>query len=120
MSLEAVAPKLTKLLPLLGTNHDGEALAAVRAIERTLKSAGLDFHDLASSLEAIAALSRDPQTWEEVAIWCRDNDHGRLAPREREFITSVAAHLVCGRQPTEAQEAWLRAIYVRMRREATH
>lgn len=120
MSLAAVTPKLTKLLPLLGTNHDGEALAAVRAIERTLKSAGLDFHDLASSLEAAATLNRDPQTWEEVAIWCRENDHGHLTPKEREFVTSVAAQLVCGRQPTEAQEAWLRAIYVRMRREASH
>lgn len=28
MNLEAGAPKLTKLLPLLGTNHDGEAQEA--------------------------------------------------------------------------------------------
>ena len=49
-ALAPIADKLGKLIPLLGSPVDGEALSAVRAIDRTLKSAGRDWHDLASAL----------------------------------------------------------------------
>lgn len=42
------ADKLKKLIPLLGSDQDGEALGAARAIGRTLDAAGLDFHALAA------------------------------------------------------------------------
>ena len=45
-------PKLARLIPRLATSHEGEALATVRAIGRTLSTAGLDFHDLARAVEA--------------------------------------------------------------------
>jgi len=41
----AVREKLGKLVPLLSSNQDGERVGAVAAIERVLKSAGLDWHD---------------------------------------------------------------------------
>lgn len=45
-----VSDKLTKLIPLLGSDNDGEALGAARAIGRTLQAAGLDFHALANRI----------------------------------------------------------------------
>ena len=46
------AAKLAKLLPRLGSEHDGEVVATVRAIDRTLTAAGLDWHSLAAAIEA--------------------------------------------------------------------
>lgn len=46
-----ITPKLAKLLPLLASNHDGEVVAAARAIVRTLTAAGSDLHALAVALE---------------------------------------------------------------------
>jgi hypothetical protein len=51
-SLAPMLPKLCPLIRMLGSSNDGEALNAARAIGRTLRSAGRDFHDLASALEA--------------------------------------------------------------------
>jgi hypothetical protein len=48
--LADVAPRLAKLLPRLGSNHDGEIVATVQAIIRTLAAAGLDLHALAAAL----------------------------------------------------------------------
>lgn len=48
----AIAPKLAKLLPLLGSDNDGEVISTVRAIRRTLSAAGLDLHDLAQAVTA--------------------------------------------------------------------
>lgn len=45
-----VAERLEKLIPLLGSDNDGEALGAARAIESTLRAASLDFHALAASI----------------------------------------------------------------------
>ncbi len=42
-----VAERLGKLIPRLASDHDGEVIATVSAIGRTLQGAGLDWHDLA-------------------------------------------------------------------------
>jgi hypothetical protein len=47
----ATIAKLGKLFPRLATNHDGEVIATVRAIVRTLESAGASLHDLGPGLE---------------------------------------------------------------------
>jgi hypothetical protein len=54
MALAPVGPKLSKLLALLSSDHDGEVIAAARAIGRTLGNAGLSFHDLAAALTGSA------------------------------------------------------------------
>ena len=46
----AVRDKLGKLLPMLSSDHDGERVGAVRAIERVLKINNRDWHDLAASI----------------------------------------------------------------------
>jgi hypothetical protein len=48
--LTSIGPKLALLIPRLASTFDGEVVATVRAIDRTLQSAGRDFHDLAEAI----------------------------------------------------------------------
>jgi hypothetical protein len=48
--LNPVAEKLGKLLRLLGSDRDGETLAAAKGIVRVLEGAGLDVHVLADEI----------------------------------------------------------------------
>ncbi|MCQ1850393.1 hypothetical protein [Neorhizobium galegae] len=43
--------RLGKLFPRLASNHDGEVIATVRAIVRTLESAGASLHDLVGEMQ---------------------------------------------------------------------
>jgi hypothetical protein len=52
MSRAVTLASVAKLLPLLGSDQDGEVLATVRAIARKLRAAGLDLNDLAQALTA--------------------------------------------------------------------
>jgi hypothetical protein len=60
----AITPKIVKLLPLLTSEHDGEVVAAARAIGRILAAAGLDWHALANAIQTLPvgdALVSSPQ-----------------------------------------------------------
>lgn len=46
-ALAALAQRLDPLIRRLSSDHEGERLATVAAIERVLRAHGLDFHDLA-------------------------------------------------------------------------
>ena len=75
-----IVPRVTQLLLLLSSDHDGEALNAARALGRTLANNGLSFHDLAGALEPpppsvsyrnqprSSSRWREPQRW---ASWQR-------------------------------------------------
>lgn len=45
------AAKLAKIIPRLATEHEGEVVATVGAISRTLAAAGLDWHAVAKAIE---------------------------------------------------------------------
>jgi hypothetical protein len=115
--------RLRKLIPRLGTTYEAEAITTVRAIERTLKGAGFDWHDLANAAaahfsarirEALPHLEPDSASdWADLARWCRDHDNGRLTPREREFVESMVGWCHW-RDPTERQAAWLADIADRL------
>ena len=120
-----VAPKLGRLIRLLDSDNDGEALAAARALRRTLRSTGHDLHDLAATIEAgervverlvyrerpaPAAGIADPAA---MILWCLANDDGGLSDKERRFVASLGATLACGGRASEKQAAWLRAIFSR-------
>lgn len=76
-ALPSVAPKLAKLLPLLASDRDGEVLGAVVAIRRTLATAGLDLHDLASAM----TVDRAPRSIPErgAPMWRTLNFEQRIA-----------------------------------------
>jgi hypothetical protein len=138
-----IANKLGKLIRLLSSDKDGEVVAAVAAIRRTLNSENLTIHDLAEGLatddrkftESDAQeiyrrgtadgrreadhdsgfRSVDEPSWNEIAREC-EAASGRLNEREREFVGDMVRSTVRGGKPTEKQAKWLRAIYTRVRR----
>lgn len=119
MTLAAIAPKLGKLIRLLASDRDGEALAAARGIGRTLEAAGLDFHALADVIDKNRSLDLPrcraepaadmPQTPAEVARWCL-NSGGRLTAKERDFLSSM---LSWRRNLTARQTTYLEDLVVR-------
>lgn len=45
-----IVPRLAKLLPMLSSDKDQEALTALRMIAKTLGTVGADFHDLTATI----------------------------------------------------------------------
>lgn len=125
-ALAPALPMLSKLIPRLATDHDGEVVATVRAIQRTLKAAGLDFHDLAGALTKSTRPSwaeedratAEPEDWRELVRWCA-NRVRQLNPREADFVCTIYSK-ACSRglPPTVKQIAWLEAIAAKLRRRA--
>jgi len=135
--------KLEKLLKLaLGSDRDGEVIAAARAIQRTLSSAGSDIHELAERIrggklseaeirkiyDAGYEAGKDEgavekgfsdttagPSWLQMAQYCAEHDNGRLTPREREFVDDMTRWCT-RREPTEKQGKWLHLLYVRIGR----
>jgi hypothetical protein len=107
-----VVARLSKLLPRLGSAFDGEKLATLDAIDRTLKSHKRDWHDLAAALDPkpivfdpdpppYASPPREPRRW---ARWetLRGNERVvaldaiqglKLSDWERSFASSIAEQL---------------------------
>ena len=112
----AVALTLGKLIPRLGSTSDGEVVATARAIGRTLKASGLDWHDLAGAL-ALQGSATDnlsfADDWRRTLRYCADRIR-QLSARDAEFISSLAA---LRRQPTPRQMDWLHDIARRLQRE---
>jgi hypothetical protein len=100
-------PTLGKLIPRLASNQDGEVVATVRAIERVLKSAGRDLHDLAACLAAPAA----DADWRQNVRFCFENADF-LRKHESDFITNIVRG---PRKPTVRQLRWLQIIVDRLR-----
>jgi hypothetical protein len=96
----------------LSTDKDGEALAALGAIKRTLESERMDMHDLADAVTA--KVSRAP-SWHDIALAC-ESKCSRMKPYEQEFVHDMVFRTVHGGEPTEKQGAWLRALWIRSRR----
>ena len=59
-ALAPALPRLAKLLPLLGSNQDGERIATLYAIDRTLAGYQLGWHDLTAALVAAHDAPRAP------------------------------------------------------------
>src|SRR5882672_6680748 len=76
--------KLKKLIPMLASDKDGEVMAAVGAIKRTLQSNESDFHDLA------AKLSKQQRQTVAIAIVPGITINGKAATveRVRQLVTS--------------------------------
>ncbi|PWR18793.1 hypothetical protein [Zavarzinia compransoris] len=119
-ALATIAPKLSKLITRLATDHDGEVLATVAAIRRTLESAGLDLHALAEALGDPKTEAKEPATWCELATWCRNQGQTGLSLKEFVFVSDMADRLILDAEPTEKQAAWLRAIYAKLKKGLAH
>ncbi len=114
-AIATVAPKLAKLIPRLSSSHEGEVVATVAAIRRTLAAAGLDLHALAQAVGTPVPPAVQPRSWAEIAAWCRNHGQTSLSLKEFMFVSDLAHRLGRGSQPTEKQTAWLMAIYAKLR-----
>jgi hypothetical protein len=112
-----IAASLQKLIPRLASDQDGEVIGTVKAIERKLGNAGLDFFDLAENIgraERHADVERLPaKTWSEMARYCLARRE-RLTDKERRFISDMVPRLASGAVPTEKQANWLRKLNAKL------
>ena len=122
MSIEPVAEKLSKLLKLLSSPHDAEALGAARVEELKLSEAEMQrIYDQAyrDGRDAAAAdvdfSSVDPPSFYEMAKEIEYKDDGHLNAKEREFVGDMV-RWCARREPSEKQAKWLHAIYCRIER----
>jgi hypothetical protein len=100
-ALSTIAPRITKLLPLLASDRDGEVVAAVRAIDRTLKAEGLDWHALAAVFAADDGTADAPPTWGSLGVESRIRwlqtvgcSPGLLSEWEYNFVADITARLM--------------------------
>ena len=133
----AIPEKITRIMPLMGSPIDGEALGACRAVGRVLEHSGLTYRDLAQAIPTARVheqpLSMGPTPayqpsrrkvsiftpaqaahHRRMALWCRNNERGRLTPREREFIANIASWR---RELSISQADWLTDITDRLEQE---
>lgn len=110
--------RLGRLLPRLASDHDGEVVATVRAIRRTLEGAGLDLHDLAERLTQAPVATARGEPHRAGASDLHAMVHRlrafalhRLTPRQADFIETAARLLATGRALTPKQAKWLRALH---------
>jgi hypothetical protein len=111
MSVASCNPRLSKLLPRLASNHDGEVVATARAIERVLRASGHDWHDLAAAVAPPIAPDESPLNWRTLCRFCA-GQHSRLRPRDLDFIVSLSQRRG---DPTPKQLKWLQDIAARLR-----
>jgi hypothetical protein len=133
--------KLGKLVKMLSSPNEGEVVAAVRAILRTLQAEGTDIHELAERIEgrklsraemqliydkafqdgknsAAAAGGFSPAnvpTFHSMACEIQANGGGQLSPKEQDFVEDMVRWRAL-REPSEKQAKWLHALYCRIGR----
>lgn len=106
---------------LLGSNQDGEALAACRALGRALESAGRDFHWLADAVDRqltipVIPYSREPERlWQARARLLLQVATGSLTKAEADFLRAMSEWRGI---PSGAQLRWLDAIEAAFKRSA--
>lgn len=84
--------RIAKLLPRLASDHDGEVIATVAAIRRTLEAEGDDLHDLARSIggtTSVEVISRLLDHWIDSAAI--ETNRRMIAEREAERLRDELA-----------------------------
>jgi len=104
-ALAAIAPQLGKLVLLLSSSHDGEIVAAARAIDRVLRANGRDWHDFAQAL-----CSADQRDWQDTLAFCAAH-MAALNSRECEFLRGIARQRS---DLTPKQRDWLESIAAKL------
>jgi hypothetical protein len=121
---EKIKDKLVKLVKLLSSDKDGERLAACAAIERTLKSAGMSWHELADTIankimEVTKVVTVDAKA--DADSWIRAADQilekrDSLVEYEAKFVEDIRQRfkLRPGYMPTDKQTNWFTILYRRV------
>jgi hypothetical protein len=115
--------RLSKVLGLLGSSHDGEALAAGRRANAMVRSASCTWSDL---VQPPRLPPPDPEDVSELqmAEACLECSQDIFDEREIKFLAAIGVQLRRGGKPlSPKQTSWLAALYDRAqpftRRSAT-
>lgn len=122
-----IGSKLAKLIPRLASPHEGEVLATVEAIRRTLDRAELSLHDLAARLcapQPVQPRARPkpqakpepaPEDAEDLlakAEWLRDHVGDDLTGKQGAFVATAIRMLRAGQSLSDKQRGWLHGLCV--------
>lgn len=114
---DATRQKLGKMLGMLGSEHDGEVVAAARMIGKILAAENLSFGDLVAMLGGETRGAVDLRPHNSIAEQCRAIlDNGLLLkPHELKFVRSIMAQatLMPHFRMSEKQLRWFAFIYER-------
>ena len=91
----AIRQKLARLLGMLGSEHDGEALNAGRLADKLVRSAGLSWHEVlnaAAEPVAIDVLLDWPVRWQAAARLVAEAGVGALREKDLAFARVVAGY----------------------------
>lgn len=114
-----ISIKIAKLIPRLASPHEGEVLATVEAIRRTLDRAELSLHDLAARLCAPEpvqihaqpkpepAPDHDADSLLAKAMWLRDHAQDDLTANQAAFVATAIRMLGAGQSLSVKQIGWL-------------
>jgi hypothetical protein len=129
--------KIQKLIRLLSSPNDAEALAAVHALQRVLREGGSDIHELAKRIEDIPQadmqrlydagykagrksadaapmdFSDAGPSFHQMAIEIQAKGDGRLSQKETDFVNDMV-RWCARREPSEKQAKWLHSIYCKI------
>jgi hypothetical protein len=136
--------RIAAVVRLLASDRDGEVIAAVNALKRTLKSAGTDINGLAHGIENLGKSAVVPdkikkKIWDAAVQHTENRLHGaddfantdgkpdwkavalfcqrninRLDAKHHDFINKVAAQTVWDREPTERMHKYLFSLFLRL------
>lgn len=114
--LSPISAKLGLLLPRLASDMEGEVVATVRAIGRTLRASGCDWHDVAAKVQAKPPAIHAPKaeravTLHDMATGLRLTALDRLTPNQRDFVVKMTGQLTLGGALTGKQAKYLRDLY---------
>jgi hypothetical protein len=116
VSSSEIRDRLCKLVRLLSSDVEGERLGAVAGIDRTLKSAGVTFHDLADTVAdrivEVVRIKEVPVDRTNIESWIEAANRmlatNELQDHERKFVGDMRTkfRLRKGFEPTEKQSNW--------------
>jgi hypothetical protein len=113
---QMVRDRLARLMGMVGSMHDGEALNAARLADKLVRSCGLTWAEVFAPPELAVAPSGGnlligwPAQWRSALRMCGQCG-ASLGGRERSFLQSLATYK---RRPSPKQLTWLRSITVRV------
>jgi hypothetical protein len=86
--------RLARLLGMVGSNHDGEALNAARLADRLVRDRGARWSDVLDT-QAPERLEDIASNWREVATACADNGRDLMTDWEYRFCRTLSGFERC-------------------------
>lgn len=106
--------RLARLLGMVGSSHDGEALNAARLADRMVRDAGLTWHEVLADHDSATPPPRQepqinvlvdwPVRWQAAARLVAEEGKGLLREKDLAFARTVAGY---EHRPTEKQLGYL-------------